>query len=220
VYLNVRNGTGTTFDLLGEKYNRFDYEQRRELENEVLLTFRRKSSSWLLTGDSVTAIRKARDKERASSHNSFRGALSDPNLLDACLDEVPENCEGALPKVVGNGKKFASLRENNVKSKARKKLSLDSLSPPSPNLFLPLHRGTSTESIKSEPGNIIRKISSQLSPDINSNDIAHNFDKIRPFSCNSNRISATEVEVQTDISISNGLLYKTIIEDNQQDTHF
>ena len=210
--MNVRNGTGTTFDLLSGKFNRFDYEQRKKLENEALLTFKR-TSSWLLTGDSVTAIRKARNKERASSHDSFRRAISNPNLLDACYDELPQIHEDGLPVVIGSKKKFASLKEYKVKSKARKKLSLDSLSPPSSNLFFPLRRGTSTESIKSAPGTIMRKRSTLLSPDINNNDTSCMVDGVTSFSYLTNRINSTEIEVQTDISISNGFLNPTIMED-------
>ena len=93
-------------DIFDEKYNSIDYDQKKKKDNDMLLTFRR-TSSWLLTNESLEAIRKERNKERTSSSGqSFRRALSDPNLLDS--NDLPEISEDIT---VDEDKKFGSLRE-------------------------------------------------------------------------------------------------------------
>lgn len=97
-------------------------------------------------GDRVEALRKSRNKTRSISTDSFKRALSDPNLLDG-LDQLPEE-EGESPRnggitpeppqviVVPAEKKFLSLRvKSSSKMTVIKKFSLDNS--PRSTFFVP-----------------------------------------------------------------------------------
>eukprot|EP00111_Clytia_hemisphaerica_P019704 TCONS_00058161-protein len=146
VYLSTLNGTGSTLDIFQQCYNKADEHKRKEKENEGLENFKR-TSSWLLVGDRVEALRKSRNKQRSISTDSFKRALSDPNLLEG-LDQLPEE-EGESPRngeitpeppqiiIVPEEKKFLSLRLKKSASKMTviKKFSLDNS--PKSTFFVP-----------------------------------------------------------------------------------
>ena len=191
-----------------------DYDLKKKIENEILSNFKR-TSSWLLTKEDVEAIRKERGKERSSTADSFRRALSDPNLLEASRN-LPEIIED---KTYCNGDKFGSLRMNGCQ--VHKKVSLDSsVNAQSTGMLISQRsRFSSTDSYHSDIEERLKNnsLSSSSTLQQEKDEVFQSLPSL------TNRINEKEVEVQTEVTFINSYFYKKEAEqlnDNSVTTKF